>query len=254
MSLLGGTRVAVRDPDPDTRQVACWALSRVGAAAAPLLAEHLGDGDVVFRRQIAAGLAAMGPEARSVADSVTAAMADPDQHVRKWAAEAVGSMQPEGRQAEAAVRALRACLVDEHAVRLAAARTLAVLGPVAAPAFEDLCRVVADAAVLAGSPACRASSTHRFRTRPSKSSAPWDLAPCRISRGRRTSRSSARHHPARLRGEGRTSVASRAAESPALPNSGHALTGSRPERLQPDSQTPSQQGEPLVARPKDRAC
>lgn len=91
------------------------------------LRQALEDDDVAIRRNAAADLAALGPEAKPAVEALTAALDDKDDLVRRSAASALGAIGPEAREA---IPPLIEALGDRNAyVRQAAVTALASIGP-----------------------------------------------------------------------------------------------------------------------------
>jgi HEAT repeat protein len=120
------------DSDLDVRLAAATALERWGPAAkaaAPDLQRTIGSTEGELRCAALRALGAMGgPEANAAIADATAALADPDVRVRRVAAQLLGKLGPEAREA---VPALRQLLEDESSdvQRAAGEALLKILRP-----------------------------------------------------------------------------------------------------------------------------
>jgi HEAT repeats len=120
------------DPDLDVRLAVATALERWGAAAhaaAPDLRRTVGATDAELRLAAIRALAAIGgPEVREAIPEITAALADPDVRVRMVAAQVLGNLGPDARDA---VSALCWAVKDDHpgVQKAAGAALLNILRP-----------------------------------------------------------------------------------------------------------------------------
>jgi HEAT repeat protein len=124
----------LEDPDRDVRAAAVKALEGYGAAGLPGLIRALAAKDTGVRRGAANAIA--GLDGAAAAPAVPAllekGLADPDPHVRRISAHALGRI---GRLARAALPALRALAADPSAeVRRVAARAVGRITRGSAPA------------------------------------------------------------------------------------------------------------------------
>lgn len=172
---LDALQTQLASPDIDARIRAVQALPAHGAAAVPLLARALGDRSVHVRRvatlalasvapptdaSLAALVRALGDEDQAVQDNatwalrtlgaralpaVTAAMRDPDAHVRLAATGIVATSLALGRMErvpDETLAALVTALADPSAdVRATAARALGEAGPAASAAIPGLRKI-----------------------------------------------------------------------------------------------------------------
>ncbi|HEY1377138.1 MAG TPA: HEAT repeat domain-containing protein [Gemmataceae bacterium] len=142
--VCGPLAAALGDPDLIVRGGAAAALVAVGPPAAGPVAQALRSGDVRARRGAVDVLARIDPAAET-AGPLAGALCDEDEYVRRGAGPALG------RVGSAAVPALRAALRDHRPeVRRVAADGLAVAGPAALPAVDDLAATLADVDADAG--------------------------------------------------------------------------------------------------------
>jgi HEAT repeat protein len=115
--------------------VICWAAGAAQAADVTKFVADLKDPDSDVRRAAAKGLAEMGPDAKSAAPALLAALKnDKDLFVRRFAAQALGDV---GADAKTAVPALAAALKEDGKKELAEA-AITSLGKMGAPAVPPL--------------------------------------------------------------------------------------------------------------------
>ncbi len=106
------------------------------------LLNAVGDEDEYVREAAADALGEMGPEAKDAVPALIQTLGDGDEHVRRAAADALGEMGPEAKEA---VPALLQALEDaEWSVREAAAVALGKIGPEAKEAVAALIQALAD--------------------------------------------------------------------------------------------------------------
>ena len=124
------------------REYAGYALSLTGAPAVPMLIDALQATDNSVRASAAFTLADMGKAAEEALPALTRAAQDPDERVRRNATEGLGLIGQqvfENMDLSEMVQVLTTRLQDDHyAVRDNAARSLAKLGVLAAPAIPTL--------------------------------------------------------------------------------------------------------------------
>jgi HEAT repeat protein len=138
--------------DPRQRVSVLMAIARLGAgaaAAAPAVTRALTDDPEAYVRVAAANtLGELGPDAREATSALTRSLRSDDASLRLAAATALGRLRPDGA---ATVTALIASLSDgEHRVRRAAVQALGEVGPPAAqavPFLVDLLRPPGDSMV-----------------------------------------------------------------------------------------------------------
>jgi hypothetical protein len=109
------TGASLRDRDPAQRQLAMWALARLGPEAEHVhaVAAMLDDKDEGVRSRAALNLGRMGPAAASAVPQLLTALHDEDQFVRIAAVRALGSICP---QDDAVLAALSVALQDKSAM------------------------------------------------------------------------------------------------------------------------------------------
>jgi len=124
------------DPDPAVRLEAVKALAPLGAAAVPTLIGVLAEPDAPLRREAAAALGRIGPDACAAVPALMTALKDATLKVRLAAATALGALGPDAR---VAIAALATAMKGSHLVlaRLAA-QALSRIGPTAVPTLVDL--------------------------------------------------------------------------------------------------------------------
>ncbi len=137
---------ALADTDPEVRAAAAWALTQMGAAAAPAVASlerTLRDVDAHVRSVAAIALRGMGAHAAPAIPGLVQALADSSAFVRALAADALGNIGP---AAKGAVPAMSARLLspDEQVVfvQRSLAQALGNIGPEAAGALPALERAL----------------------------------------------------------------------------------------------------------------
>jgi len=134
---VGSLVVPLSDPDANVRREAAASLGRIGpdaAAAAPALAASLQDEDIKVRTTAAHSLGQIGPGADAAIPALVDAMCGPHLILGRLAAQALGRIGP------ASVSALAEMLeIGDHFVRREAAWALGEIGPA----------VCADSAALA---------------------------------------------------------------------------------------------------------
>ena len=169
------------DPDNAVANEAAAALARIGRSGVPYLTAALAHESAAVRQRAAAALAVIGPEARAAVPALLQALADKSRGVRSAAARALGEVGGEprlvapalcqaltdpaaevGKQAglalasigERAVPALRKTLQwQDVRSRRDAAQALAMIGPAAKEAAEELALLLQD-----GEPQVRAAA------------------------------------------------------------------------------------------------
>jgi HEAT repeat protein len=122
-----GLILALDDPEPLVRSLACYSLSRIGrgaAEAAPALIRRLSDRELQIAAQAANALVQIGPVATP---ALARALNDPDPMTRYHAAKTLGSL---GYSARSAVPALMVAAQDmDPSVRREAQIALRILAP-----------------------------------------------------------------------------------------------------------------------------
>jgi HEAT repeat protein len=125
--------------DPEVRANAALALSNIGgkdaAAAVPALLDALRRGDAELRRQAAAAIRNIGPDAKDAVPDLIKALADPDGETRANAALALGGIGPGAEAAVGALVGVIASAQEKSPTRIEAAVALSRIGP--APAAEE---------------------------------------------------------------------------------------------------------------------
>lgn len=137
--------VALKDPEPGVRAAAAEALALAGAkakSAAGALTELLKDSERPVRIAAVYALGRIEPEAgTTIAESLAAMLAtEKETDIRRELLAAIGLL---GEKSDAVVTALTGALADkEDDVRRGAARALGTFGTAAAPAVEELFKLL----------------------------------------------------------------------------------------------------------------
>lgn len=131
------------DENPPTRRMAAYALAAAGTAAVPLLTEALQHTDDAVRVEATYALAQIGVDAEPAIPDLMQRTKDDSVEVRRYLAEAFGSIGP---AAAPAVPVLCDMLENDHDVqaRFEAALALAQIGPAASDAVPVLSSVLTD--------------------------------------------------------------------------------------------------------------
>jgi HEAT repeat protein len=140
-------RAAARSTDIELarRRAVDQILGAPDAANVDALLAQLASRDASLRVRAAKALADLGPAARGAASALVAALADPDNDVRRGAIAAYRAVLPGAKPPTEFVRAIAVDLKDADAtVRLLAARALGRLGSAASAAAPDLDALRAD--------------------------------------------------------------------------------------------------------------
>ena len=141
------SRAAARSTDIELarRRAVDQILGAPDAANVDALLAQLASRDASLRVRAAKALADLGPAARGAAPALVAALADPDNDVRRGAIAAYRTVLPGAKPPTEFVRAIAVDLKDADAtVRLLAARALGRLGSAASAAAPDLDALRAD--------------------------------------------------------------------------------------------------------------
>jgi HEAT repeat protein len=130
-------RVLTEAKEPALRNRAGRALAQIGGASVTPLIELLKHEDMLVRRQAAAALARIGPDARAAQPALVTALKDSSASVRALAASALGEINTD---VPATARALAAMLTEGEPVRGQVSAALVRLGRPAVPALCDALR------------------------------------------------------------------------------------------------------------------
>ena len=144
--VIADLQTTLRDADPEMARDAAVAIAGAGgpeaAVAVPVLCKALEeDREASVRRQAAAALSRIGPDAVGSVTSLVRALSDRDPFVRRNSALALGQIGP---RAAAAVDALAAIVESKEPeeIRMYAAEALAQISPAVEPAIPVLLRAL----------------------------------------------------------------------------------------------------------------
>lgn len=127
---------ALNDAESSVRDEAERALTKIGEPAVVALLPGLKDPDEFVRLRIVSVLGGIGPEAKLALPALETAKNDPSAFVKKAADEAITRIKSD-------TKSLIAALKDkDEEKRLAAVKSIALLGPHAKPLLNELCSVL----------------------------------------------------------------------------------------------------------------